>query len=281
MGVPDLRGGLGTSTFYTSDPAVHAGGEREPDPARGRRRDLRTHLIGPRHPKTRADLEQPTARSDPTGRGVSCVAGDRGRRRAFRRAGRWSDWLRVSSRSGCSRRSAGWCGSTWSGSSRTSSSTPRRSTSTPRPPALPDQLAGGLRPGAGRADRALLHDRDGRGPRRPEQRAVRRGGLPRPVRQASGRARAMLLHELERQRDGLFFCLFDTPDRVQHMFWRFLEPDHPANRARSGRRRSTRDRGALPAGDAVVGRVLERPTTRRWSSSSATTASTASGAAST
>ena len=30
---------------------------------------------------------------------------------------------------------------------------------------------------------------------------------------------AMLLWELERQTDGCLFCLFDTPDRVQHMFW--------------------------------------------------------------
>ncbi|MBL8851000.1 MAG: alkaline phosphatase family protein [Planctomycetaceae bacterium] len=31
---------------------------------------------------------------------------------------------------------------------------------------------------------------------------------------------AMLLWELERQTDGCVFCLFDTPDRVQHMFWK-------------------------------------------------------------
>ena len=40
---------------------------------------------------------------------------------------------------------------------------------------------------------------------------------------------AMMRHELERFDEGLFYCLFDTPDRVQHMFWRFREPDHPAN----------------------------------------------------
>lgn len=36
-------------------------------------------------------------------------------------------------------------------------------------------------------------------------------------------------YELARLREGLFFILFDTPDRVQHMFWRFREPGHPAN----------------------------------------------------
>jgi hypothetical protein len=43
--------------------------------------------------------------------------------------------------------------------------------------------------------------------------------------------RAMLLHELDRFDEGLLFCVVDTPDRVQHMFWRFLEPEHPANEA--------------------------------------------------
>ena len=41
--------------------------------------------------------------------------------------------------------------------------------------------------------------------------------------------RRMMLSELDRFTEGLFFCLFDTPDRLQHMFWRFREPGHPAN----------------------------------------------------
>jgi predicted AlkP superfamily phosphohydrolase/phosphomutase len=40
---------------------------------------------------------------------------------------------------------------------------------------------------------------------------------------------AMMRFELSRHDRGLFFCLFATPDRIQHMFWRFREPDHPAN----------------------------------------------------
>ena len=39
----------------------------------------------------------------------------------------------------------------------------------------------------------------------------------------------MMRYELEHLDEGFFFCLFDTPDRVQHMFWRFREPDHPSN----------------------------------------------------
>ncbi len=33
--------------------------------------------------------------------------------------------------------------------------------------------------------------------------------------------------ELDRFGEGLFFMLFDTPDRVQHMLWRFRDREHP------------------------------------------------------
>src|SRR5690606_39161115 len=56
MGVPDIRGGLGTATFYTAQDGV-APGESEhvvhitPDG----RNSVRTQLVGPRNPKTRSD----------------------------------------------------------------------------------------------------------------------------------------------------------------------------------------------------------------------------------
>jgi len=76
---------------------------------------------------------------------------------------------------------------------------------------------------------------------------------------------AMLDVELARLEDGFLFCLFDTPDRIQHMFWRFREPDHPANHCRGD---GPPDRAALEAYrhtieehyrrcDAVVARVLD------------------------
>src|SRR5262249_20947385 len=69
---------------------------------------------------------------------------------------------------------------------------------------------------------------------------------------------AMMLHELESFDDGLFYCLFDTPARIQHLFWRFREPDHPANRGR------VPDPEFAPVVDdcyrrcdAIVGRAME------------------------
>jgi predicted AlkP superfamily phosphohydrolase/phosphomutase len=67
----------------------------------------------------------------------------------------------------------------------------------------------------------------------------------------------MMLYELDRFDQGLFFCLFDTPDRVQHMFWRFYEPDHPANRgARPGDFESVIE-DQYRTGDAIIGKVLD------------------------
>lgn len=38
----------------------------------------------------------------------------------------------------------------------------------------------------------------------------------------------MLFHALQKRRQGLIICVFETTDSVQHMFWRYLEKGHPA-----------------------------------------------------
>ncbi len=37
----------------------------------------------------------------------------------------------------------------------------------------------------------------------------------------------LMRFELDRFKEGFFFLLYDTPDRVQHMLWRFRDPEHP------------------------------------------------------
>ena len=85
---------------------------------------------------------------------------------------------------------------------------------------------------------------------------------------------AMLQHELARFKEGFLFCLFDTPDRLQHMFWRFGEPEHPANRARF---RPGDSRRSFATTTAPVTRWSVAPSPRwattRWCSCAATTAS--------
>jgi predicted AlkP superfamily phosphohydrolase/phosphomutase len=69
----------------------------------------------------------------------------------------------------------------------------------------------------------------------------------------------MMRYELERFDQGFFFCLFDTPDRIQHMFWRFRENDHPSNRHHgdldSDLARVIEDN--YRACDAIVGEALQ------------------------
>src|SRR5262249_35304248 len=66
----------------------------------------------------------------------------------------------------------------------------------------------------------------------------------------------MLLYELERLEEGLLFCLFDTPDRVQHMFWRFGDPGHPAHPGDAPPALAHVVEEHYRACDAVLGRVL-------------------------
>ena len=68
----------------------------------------------------------------------------------------------------------------------------------------------------------------------------------------------MMHRELASFDDGLFYVLYDTPDRIQHLFWRYNEPDHPANRG------SAPDPAFAPViddayrrCDAIVGEALE------------------------
>jgi predicted AlkP superfamily phosphohydrolase/phosphomutase len=68
----------------------------------------------------------------------------------------------------------------------------------------------------------------------------------------------MMQRELERLDAGLFYCLFDTPDRVQHMLWPYREPDHPFHRGRTPDATYARAiEDHYRRADAVVGRALE------------------------
>jgi predicted AlkP superfamily phosphohydrolase/phosphomutase len=73
----------------------------------------------------------------------------------------------------------------------------------------------------------------------------------------------MLFASLDRLRSGAVVCVFDATDRIQHMFWRYLDPTHPAAARTnvSGERAPTDAVAELYAhNDAMVGRIRERLT---------------------
>jgi predicted AlkP superfamily phosphohydrolase/phosphomutase len=68
----------------------------------------------------------------------------------------------------------------------------------------------------------------------------------------------MLFDALDKTRQGLCACVFDTTDRVQHMFWRYLEEDHPAARELPKEQRPKVIEELYSRMDALVGRVMKQ-----------------------
>ncbi|HUP51467.1 MAG TPA: alkaline phosphatase family protein, partial [Longimicrobiales bacterium] len=72
----------------------------------------------------------------------------------------------------------------------------------------------------------------------------------------------MLFAALERLRKGTVVCVFDATDRIQHMFWRYLEEGHPAARGavrngdgRPGGKHADAIERLYVHNDAMVGRI--------------------------
>ena len=59
----------------------------------------------------------------------------------------------------------------------------------------------------------------------------RAAGTPHPLQQAydiDRERQEMFFAALDRLRKGNLVCVFDGTDRVQHMFWRYVQEGHPA-----------------------------------------------------
>jgi predicted AlkP superfamily phosphohydrolase/phosphomutase len=259
LGVPDLRGGFGTSTFYSTEQGLTARESEHVVPVRlepdGH---VATYLIGPRHPKTRADSRfEITLQLDRAAKKLT-VRSEGSPKELEVRLGQWSDWLRVKFKLGALLSIRGMVRfhlvrlepalELYASPVNFDPDTPLFPISTPA------EYAGELAKRLGTYYTAgMVEDHNGLMNERIDEEAFLS-----QCEDVWRERQAMMVHELEQFREGLFFCLYDTPDRVQHMLWRFREPEHPANR----------DRSAAPSfcqaiaehyrrGDAVVGRAWE------------------------
>jgi predicted AlkP superfamily phosphohydrolase/phosphomutase len=70
--------------------------------------------------------------------------------------------------------------------------------------------------------------------------------------------RAMFFAAMERLREGSLVCVFDATDRIQHMFWRYLEPGHPAARGKEGAPHANAIEELYKRNDELVGRVMKK-----------------------
>jgi predicted AlkP superfamily phosphohydrolase/phosphomutase len=66
------------------------------------------------------------------------------------------------------------------------------------------------------------------------------------------------LAALDKTRKGLTVCVFDTPDRIQHMFFRTLDDSHPANAGKETARYRHVIEETYRRMDDLVGRVMAR-----------------------
>jgi len=69
---------------------------------------------------------------------------------------------------------------------------------------------------------------------------------------------AMFFAALDRLREGTLACVFDATDRVQHMFWRYIEDGHPAAVGREDAEHRNAIEDLYVRNDALVGRVLKK-----------------------
>ena len=75
----------------------------------------------------------------------------------------------------------------------------------------------------------------------------------------------MLFATIDKVRTGAVVCVFDATDRIQHMFWRYLEEGHPAARGaptngngRPGAEHADAIEDLYRHNDGMVGRIRER-----------------------
>lgn len=256
VGVPDVRGGFGTGTVYTSSPDVAAGeGERvvaiRPD-AGG---SVRSHLLGPRGRGDDLTLELGLRFDGPAGRVRIESTGEPGTLELAE--GEWSDWLRVKFRAGLLQSARGLVRF-----HLVRAREPHLLYASPvnydpevpvHPISDPWDYAWELRREIGDYHTlGMAEDHAGlNNGRLSEDAFLAQCATVRRERTE------MLRYEMARHDEGLLYCLFDTPDRVQHMFWRYREPGHPANR-RHGMEPGMEDaiRSEYRACDAIVGEVL-------------------------
>lgn len=255
MGVPDLRGGLGTSTFYT-ERSVEA---RESEQVFRLKRDsgiFRSVLVGPRNPKKGEDA---TIDLILRPEGSDLVVISDGEPSELRiRPGEWSAWLKVKFKLGMLQSVRGVVRFHLIGLDPVElyASPVNFDPSTPMfPISSPWDYAGELERAIGTFyTTGMVEDHNGLVNERLDETAfLDQCG------QVLVERETMLEYADERLEEGFLYCLFDTPDRIQHMFWRFTEPDHPANRDREFRREFERViESHYRECDAIVGRAVER-----------------------
>ncbi len=228
VGVPDLRGGQGTGTFYTQNKAVQAG-EHERVLHLDSGQEFSTRVIGPRNSRVNPPTDtfcQIRIRVD---RGGGKLAIETGGTPASLQVGRgeWSAWVRLKFKLSMLQAVSGIVRFYVRRLSPQVELYVSPVNFDPEAPIFPVTSPGDY--GKELASRigsfhtvGMAEDHNGLNNGRFDESAyLAQCDLVLAEREK------MTFFELDRFTEGLFFVVFDTPDRVQHMFWRFRDPSHP------------------------------------------------------
>lgn len=258
MGVPDLRGGLGTGTFYTQADDVKAGEDENVVRLSGSSGRFQTYVIGPRHPRTREDIRFPIdVDLDHASRRVT-IRSQGEPREVTVECGRWSEWLHVCFKAGLLTSVYGCVRFYLCRLEPQVEIYASPVNFDPRKPLFPvswpQDYAQQLQETIGTFYTVGMAE---------EHTALNNGRIDESAyldqcTQVLREREDMLSHEIDRLDKGLLYCLFDTPDRIQHMFWRFREEDTPANRSAQAGDFCRVIEQHYHDCDAIVGRVAQR-----------------------
>jgi predicted AlkP superfamily phosphohydrolase/phosphomutase len=232
MGVPDVRGGLGTATVFTSvSDIVAQEGEQIVSIPSTLDTPIETFLPGPVDPKTRIPARFPF-RIQITNQRSVLLRSDGEPAALELREGEWSDWLRVKFKLGLFRAIRGVVRfylirvaphfELYASPINFDPEAPLFEISSPPTYAAELSQQIGTFHTAG-----MPEDHNGLDNGRFDESAF----LTQCQTVFAERER-MMFYELNRFEEGFFYCLFDSPDRLAHMFWRFgsttANPDDPA-----------------------------------------------------
>ena len=259
MCVPDLRGSQGTFSYYTSRPSAeveHTGGEQVRVTVNGNR--VESHLVGPQIPKNgskvtlhcpfRVEIDQPHDR-------ITLTVGDTTVRL---KRDEYSAWIPITFDGGFRQKVHGICQFQLL---RTAPHFDLYATPIqidPEHPAFPiafptvysmylSKRQGPFATLGFAEDTWALNEEILEDP-----------GFLHQCLEADAERETMLADALAKVRRGLIVCVFDSTDRVNHMYWRYLDPAHPA-RAGFG---DTHLTSAIPDHyariDEMIGRVMDQ-----------------------
>jgi predicted AlkP superfamily phosphohydrolase/phosphomutase len=257
LGTPDLRGTLGRYTFFTS------GDVAEPEKKKGTvvkvetaNRSITTCLTGPMGLSLQGKVETTTPFKIDLDDG--CIHCHLDRTSFTLEEGRWSDWVPVPFKVGFMRTVTGMCRFYLESLkpefnlyvTPVNVSNQMKYMSISYPLGYGQKLAEAVGPYAtlGLAEDANALNDEVIG----EKAFISGCDLLMTEREKT------FFHELSRFQQGILACVFDTTDRVQHMFWRYLNEAHPRYDSQEAQEYA----GVVPRiyqrMDGILGKVLER-----------------------